>query len=138
MTRDELLDGLNDVRALLGVMLARAEREEAKTEDAEAVARALAAHLGAVEAASAALTPRALSKSEVLERKPFTLWVEDLDTGAQVFRVVRFGDVYQSSPPDWLANLEADGWDEAYDRRWRFWTDRPTNRQRREEAWQRA
>lgn len=74
--------------------------------------------------------PRAMSLEEVREKKPFCLWVEDLDTGALVFPVAYIDGEYQDRTLDWCVCIDLEAASEDYGVRWRFWTSRPTDEQR--------
>ena len=79
---------------------------------------------------------RVLTLEEVRERKPFHLWVEDLETGAQVFPVAYVGGLYVDSAEDWSVDPDHRNTPEYYGKTWRCWTARPTDEQRKAVAWE--
>lgn len=79
--------------------------------------------------------PRVLTLDEVRERKPFHLWVEDLETGAQVFPIAYVGGLYVDSAEDWSVDPDHRNTPEYYGKSWRCWTARPTYEQRRAVKW---
>lgn len=79
--------------------------------------------------------PRVLTLEEVRERKPFHLWVEDLETGAQVFPVAYVGGLYVDSAEDWSVDPDHRNTPEYYGKSWRFWDKKPTNEQRQATPW---
>lgn len=83
------------------------------------------------------MTPRVLTLEEVLEKKPFHLWAEDLDTGALVFPVALVDGEYRDYANDWGVDVEPAVTDyESYGKRWRFWSGKPGNELREETAWE--
>lgn len=76
-----------------------------------------------------------LTLEEVREHKPFHLWVEDLDTGAQVFPVAYVGSLYVDSAEDWSVDPDHRNTPEYYGKSWRCWTARPTDEQRGAVKW---
>lgn len=89
----------------------------------------------AMAAALELLKARPLTLDEVREDKPFTLWVEDLDTGALVFPVAYVGGLYVDRAEDWSVDPDHRKTPEYYGKRWRFWTLKPTNEQRQAVKW---
>ena len=80
--------------------------------------------------------PRMLTLEEVRERKPFHLWVEDLETGAQVFPIAYVGGLYVDSAEDWSVDPDHRNTPEYYGKTWRCWTAKPTYEQRRAVKWE--
>ena len=79
--------------------------------------------------------PRVLTLEEVRERKPFHLWAEDTETGAQVFQVAYVGGLYVDSAEDWSVDPDHRNTPEYYGKSWRFWDKKPTNEQRQATPW---
>jgi len=80
--------------------------------------------------------PRALTLDEVRERKPFCLWAEDLETGAQVFPVAYVGGLYVDRTEDWSVDPDHRNTPEYYGKSWRFWDKKPTDEQRKAVKWE--
>lgn len=79
--------------------------------------------------------PRVLTLEEVRERKPFHLWAEDTETGAQVFPVAYVGGLYVDSAEDWSVDPDHRNTPEYYGKSWRFWDKKPTNEQKEAVKW---
>lgn len=80
------------------------------------------------------LEPKVMTWDEVLERRPFHLWVEDLDTGAIVFPVAYINETYRDAAMDWGVAMDF-AYDD-YGKRWRFWDRKPTQKQREAVKWE--
>lgn len=87
------------------------------------------------QVAAATDVPRVLTLEEVKEKKPFVLWVEDLDTGALLFRVALIDNDYRDYSLDWCVDITVEENQQDYGKRWRFWDRKPTNEQREAELW---
>lgn len=82
---------------------------------------------------------RLLTEDEIKAKKPFTVWVEDavVDDGEPfpVALMMVGGElVYKDTYGNYWIYLQAN--DDDYGKTWRCWSDRPTEQQRKETAWE--
>lgn len=84
---------------------------------------------------AAATDARVLTLEEVMEHKPFALYVEDMERGARLFRVALIDNVYRDYPRDWAVNVNNEKSTQNYGKSWRFWNKKPTDEQREATPW---
>lgn len=78
--------------------------------------------------------PRVLTWEELVERKPFVLWVEDHATGARLFRLVYIDGIYRDIAYDYILDF-CDMNRIEYGKTYRLWTEKPTEAQMEAVAW---
>lgn len=90
---------------------------------------------GAAPQAPAREPAYVMALEEIRHIMPFTVWVEDLDTGAQLLHVALIEGEYRDSSGDWSIDVNAASTSEFYGYRWRMWNKKPTQEERQKTKW---